>query len=107
MFLNINFEFLQFLEVGPELGNNYPDVIAPQDVATYGGLCALATFDRTELKACLVHSYCESCFYFSIICLLQCKSQILQNKVIDNINFRNFLELVPEIRELINDFYSR
>lgn len=68
----------KFLEVGPELGNHYSEVIAPQDVATYGGLCALATFDRTELK----------------------------NKVIDNINFRNFLELVPEIRELINDFYS-
>lgn len=31
----------------------------------------------------------------------------LQNKVIDNTNFRNFLELVPEVRELINDFYSR
>ncbi|XP_021748088.1 COP9 signalosome complex subunit 1-like [Chenopodium quinoa] len=68
----------KFLEVGPELGNNYSEVIAPQDVATYGGLCALATFDRTELK----------------------------NKVIDNLNYRNFLELVPEIRELINDFYS-
>lgn len=68
----------KFLEVGPELGNHYSEVIAPQDVATYGGLCALATFDRTELK----------------------------NKVIDNLNFRNFLELVPEIRELINDFYS-
>ncbi|WOL10591.1 hypothetical protein Cni_G19350 [Canna indica] len=68
----------KFLETGPELGNNYTDVIAPQDVATYGGLCALASFDRTELK----------------------------NKVIDNINFRNFLELVPEVRELINDFYA-
>ncbi|XP_043721971.1 COP9 signalosome complex subunit 1-like [Telopea speciosissima] len=68
----------KFLETGPELGNNYSEVIAPQDVATYGGLCALASFDRTELK----------------------------NKVIDNINFRNFLELVPEVRELINDFYS-
>uniref|UniRef100_A0A803M3F0 Methyltransferase n=1 Tax=Chenopodium quinoa TaxID=63459 RepID=A0A803M3F0_CHEQI len=43
----------KFLEVGPELGNNYSEVIAPQDVATYGGLCALATFDRTELKACM------------------------------------------------------
>lgn len=32
---------------------------------------------------------------------------ILQSKVIDNVNFRNFLELVPEVRELINDFYSR
>ncbi|GLT84527.1 hypothetical protein SLE2022_027520 [Rubroshorea leprosula] len=68
----------KFLEVGPDLGNSYSDVIAPQDVATYGGLCALASFDRMELK----------------------------NKVIDNINFRNFLELVPELRELINDFYS-
>ena len=69
---------MQFLEVGPELGNNYTEVIAPQDVATYGGLCALASFDRAELKS----------------------------KVIDNINFRNFLELVPEIRELIHDFYT-
>ncbi|KAL0397858.1 UNVERIFIED_CONTAM: COP9 signalosome complex subunit [Sesamum calycinum] len=68
----------KFLETGPELGNNYT-VIAPQDVATYGSLCALASFDRAELKS----------------------------KVIDNINFRNFLELVPEIRELINDFYNR
>ncbi|URD80551.1 COP9 signalosome complex subunit [Musa troglodytarum] len=69
----------KFLETGPELGNNYTDMIAPQDVAIYGGLCALASFDRTELK----------------------------NKVLDNINFRNFLELVPEVRELINDFYAR
>ncbi|RDX76280.1 COP9 signalosome complex subunit 1 [Mucuna pruriens] len=29
-----------------------------------------------------------------------------ETKVIDNSNFRNFLELVPEVRELINDFYS-
>ncbi|KAF3684971.1 COP9 signalosome complex subunit 1 [Capsicum annuum] len=48
---------VKFLEVGPELGNNYTEVIAPQDVATYGGLCALA-------------------------------------------------KLVPEIRELIHDFYT-
>lgn len=68
----------KFLETGPELGNNYSEVIAPQDVATYGGLCALACFERAELKS----------------------------KVIDNINFRNFLELVPEVRELINNFYS-
>jgi COP9 signalosome complex subunit 1 len=69
----------KFLDVNPELGNSYNEVIAPQDIATYGGLCALASFDRSELK----------------------------QKVIDNINFRNFLELVPDVRELINDFYSR
>ncbi|GER31297.1 COP9 signalosome complex subunit 1 family protein [Striga asiatica] len=68
----------KFLETGPELGNNYNAVIAPQDVATYGSLCALASYDRAELKS----------------------------NVIDNINFRNFLELVPEIRELINDFHT-
>lgn len=43
---------MQFLETAPELGSHYNEVIAPQDVATYGGLCALATFDRAELKAC-------------------------------------------------------
>eukprot|EP01018_Ginkgo_biloba_P004207 Gb_13469 [translate_table: standard] len=68
----------KFVETNFELGNNYTEVIAAQDVATYGGLCALASFDRSELK----------------------------NKVIDNINFRNFLELVPEVRELIHDFYA-
>ncbi|WOL00110.1 COP9 signalosome complex subunit 1-like isoform X2 [Canna indica] len=68
----------KFLETSPELGNKYSDVIAPEDVALYGGLCALASFDRTELK----------------------------NKVIDNIDFRIFLDLVPAVRELINDFYA-
>ncbi|KAL0411962.1 UNVERIFIED_CONTAM: COP9 signalosome complex subunit [Sesamum latifolium] len=68
----------KFLETGPLVQNNYTEVIALQDIATYGGLCALATFDRAELKSC----------------------------VIDNFNFRNCLDLVPEIRELINDFYS-
>lgn len=42
---------MQFLDVNPELGSSYNEVIAPQDVATYGGLCALASFDRSELKA--------------------------------------------------------
>lgn len=41
-----------------------------QDVATYGGLCALATFSRQELRS----------------------------KVLDNIGFSSFLELAPEAR---------
>ena len=53
-------------------------VIAPNDVAVYGGLCALASFDRTELKS----------------------------KVIDNNEFKQFLELEPHIRELIHGFYN-
>ena len=67
-----------FLEVSAELDNNYSDVIAPQDVATYGAFCALASFDRSELK----------------------------EKVIDSVSFRNLLELVPEVREMMYDFYA-
>ncbi|KAJ0076457.1 hypothetical protein Patl1_33607 [Pistacia atlantica] len=66
----------KFLEVGPDLGSSYNEVIASQDVATYEGLFALESFDRAELKAC--------------------------SKVIDNVSFQNFPELVPEVRELIN-----
>eukprot|EP00164_Ancoracysta_twista_P002734 GFYU01003636.1.p1 GENE.GFYU01003636.1~~GFYU01003636.1.p1 ORF type:complete len:477 (-),score=156.77 GFYU01003636.1:131-1516(-) len=68
----------KFLETGTELASNFSEVIVAHDVAVYGGLCALATFDRQELKI----------------------------KVLDNTVFKNFLELVPEVRELINDFYS-
>ncbi|RKP22424.1 26S proteasome subunit RPN7-domain-containing protein [Syncephalis pseudoplumigaleata] len=55
----------------------YEDVIAPNDIAVYGGLCALATFNRADLKA----------------------------KVLDSPNFRQYLELEPQIRELILAFY--
>ncbi|KAI3850136.1 hypothetical protein MKW92_036055 [Papaver armeniacum] len=68
----------KFLMSGPELGNQYTEVIASQDVATYGGLCALTSFNKTELK----------------------------NKVINNIIFGNFLEQVPELKEVLNNFYS-
>jgi len=68
----------KFLETNPELGSSFHEIVSPQDVATYGALCALASFDRAELKA----------------------------KVIDNTNFRSFLELVPEVRELVHDFYN-
>lgn len=43
---------LQLCVAAPELGSDYNEVIAAQDVATYGGLCALASFDQTKLKAC-------------------------------------------------------
>ncbi|KAL5114477.1 hypothetical protein ACEQ8H_007620 [Pleosporales sp. CAS-2024a] len=52
------------------------DVISPNDVAVYGGLCALASMDRSEL----------------------------QEKVLLNSSFRNFLELEPHIRRAINLF---
>ncbi|KAL1498555.1 hypothetical protein AB1Y20_013874 [Prymnesium parvum] len=67
----------KFVEVSPELGSAFNDVLSLQDVALYGGLCALASFSRDELKS----------------------------KLIDNGGFRTLLELFPDVRELINDFY--
>jgi COP9 signalosome complex subunit 1 len=56
---------------------HYEDVIAANDIAIYGGLCALATFNRRDIKS----------------------------KVLDSPNFRQYLELEPQIRELILAFY--
>jgi COP9 signalosome complex subunit 1 len=52
--------------------------IAPKDVAIYGSFCALASFDRNELKTL----------------------------VIENPSFKQFLELEPQVREMIRAFYS-
>ncbi|KAI8548502.1 hypothetical protein RHMOL_Rhmol07G0278200 [Rhododendron molle] len=49
--LSYDFKLGLIMETGHELGNRYSEVIALQDMATYGGLCGLASFDRTELKA--------------------------------------------------------
>jgi len=51
-------------------------VISGNDVAVYGGLCALASMERSEL----------------------------QDKVLANSEFRNFLELEPHIRRAMNLF---
>lgn len=56
---------MQFLETNPDLGNHYNEVIAPQDIATYGGLCALATFDRAELKVYIIFFLFDH-FFWSI-----------------------------------------
>lgn len=58
------------------MGSHFNDIIAVEDIAFYGGFCALAEFSREELK----------------------------DKVINNAKFRNFLELCPAVRELIHDF---
>eukprot|EP01027_Heterolobosea_sp_BB2_P003518 GEZU01005325.1.p2 GENE.GEZU01005325.1~~GEZU01005325.1.p2 ORF type:complete len:313 (-),score=116.68 GEZU01005325.1:32-970(-) len=68
----------KFLEIGVDLGSNFSEVMSAQDVAIYGALCALATFDRRDLKT----------------------------KCIDDVKFKNYLELVPQVRELIKDFYA-
>jgi COP9 signalosome complex subunit 1 len=75
---------VSFINVGP--GYMTPDaqagivfqraVLTPNDVAVYGGLCALATMDRSEL----------------------------QRRVLENSSFRQFLELEPHIRRAISLF---
>ncbi|KAI9731477.1 MAG: hypothetical protein M1834_004597 [Cirrosporium novae-zelandiae] len=65
-----------FLNTPTSLGDSFNNFITPNDVAVYGGLCALATMNRTEL----------------------------QEKVLDNASFRNFLELEPHIRRAISFF---
>ncbi len=56
----------------------YNEVITPNDIAVYGGLCALASMTRDEL----------------------------QRSVLDNSSFRNYLELEPHIRRAISFFVS-
>lgn len=67
-----------FLDCPNTLGNTWNEVISSNDVAIYGGLCALASMNRSQLKS----------------------------EVLDNNEFRNFLELEPHIRRAITFFYS-
>ena len=67
-----------FLKVPHGIGNSFSSILHIEDVIVYITLCALATFDRAMLK----------------------------NKILDNENARNMLELVPAMRELVNDFYA-
>lgn len=57
---------------------DYSKVLAPSDIAIYGGICALATFDRQELH----------------------------KKVLSSSSFKQFLELQPELRDIIVKFYA-
>lgn len=55
-----------------------PELLSPGNVALYGGLCALATFDRHELR----------------------------KQVIFSSSFKLFLELEPQLRDIIFKFYE-
>ncbi len=41
---------LKFVECHIDIGSQYNEVIHAEDIALIGGLCALASFNRTELK---------------------------------------------------------
>lgn len=51
------------------MGSQYNNVLSAQDVAVYGGLCALASFDRQELRT----------------------------HVINNVSFREYMETQPDV----------
>lgn len=57
---------------------DFPDLISCNNIAIYGGLCALATFDRQEL----------------------------QKNVISSASFKLFLELETQIRDIVFKFYE-
>eukprot|EP00761_Pharyngomonas_kirbyi_P013094 gb/GECH01013121.1/.p1 GENE.gb/GECH01013121.1/~~gb/GECH01013121.1/.p1 ORF type:complete len:410 (+),score=69.61 gb/GECH01013121.1/:1-1230(+) len=68
----------RFIGTHFELGNAFNHVIAAPDVAVYGALCALATYDRQDLYS----------------------------KCMNDGNFKHFLELAPSVRELLNGFHQ-
>jgi COP9 signalosome complex subunit 1 len=67
-----------FLGTEAGMGSSCNTLVTPNDIAVYGGLCALATMERGEL-----HS-----------------------KVLENSNFRTYLELEPHIRRAITLFVN-
>lgn len=68
----------KFLDIEIDAGGQFGDIISAEDIAVYGTILGLATLDRKELRTCLV----------------------------ENSNFKCFTELVPVMRQLIQDFFS-
>lgn len=67
-----------FLQTEAGMGASCNTIISPNDVAVYGGICALATMERHDLN----------------------------KKVLENSNFRTYLELEPHIRRAISFFVN-
>ncbi|TWW69265.1 COP9 signalosome complex subunit 1 [Takifugu flavidus] len=77
-FLQASFDHCDCPEVCGIKINFSVQLLSPSNAAVYGGLCALATFDRQEL----------------------------QRNVISSSSFKLFLELEPQIRDIIFKFYE-
>lgn len=68
-----------FLETGDStVAQQYNNIINLNDIATYGGILALASMDRLEL----------------------------QSRVLDNSSFRTYLELEPHVRKAVTMFVN-
>ena len=72
--------------------------MSPNNVAIYGGLTALATFDRTELLKQVVIKQNR------VFCLSHNFKYL--PKVISSTQFKLFLELEPQLREVLQCFYD-
>lgn len=67
-----------FLQADSGIGSRYNYAFSANDIAIYGGLCALASMERHEMQV----------------------------QVLDNANFRTYLELEPHIRRAITFFVN-
>lgn len=47
---NFHAAALKFLDCHAEIGASYSEVLHAEDIALYGGICALASFTRQELR---------------------------------------------------------
>ena len=68
----------KFLEVGRDLAGSFSSIIAAEDIAIYGTLCALATLDRAEIR----------------------------KGALENTVFKSFLELVPDVKHILHSFFA-
>ena len=67
-----------FIDCSFQINNKFKEIISGIDIARYGGLCALASFNR----------------------------QVLKRRVLDNGQFKRFLELEPNVYNLVKGFYD-
>lgn len=68
----------KFLNVSKELSGNFSHVIAERDIGLIACLCSLAEFGRDELRT----------------------------NILENIDFKYYLDLVPQMQQVISDFYN-
>eukprot|EP00428_Durinskia_dybowskii_P079647 CAMPEP_0170442566 /NCGR_PEP_ID=MMETSP0117_2-20130122/47492_1 /TAXON_ID=400756 /ORGANISM="Durinskia baltica, Strain CSIRO CS-38" /LENGTH=429 /DNA_ID=CAMNT_0010703175 /DNA_START=268 /DNA_END=1557 /DNA_ORIENTATION=+ len=70
---------MKFLNVNPMLGNQFNTTISEEDIAMYGSILAIATFERADLR-----------------------SRLIENKPFIN----TYLNLAPDFKALAMAFYS-
>ena len=68
----------KFLNVPKEISGNFSHVISERDIGLFACLCGLAEFGRDELRT----------------------------NILENIDFKFFLDLVPQMQQVISDFYN-